>query len=141
MKNQDEIDTTPVVMKNDTRVTFESIELGPGERAEIVLSPDRPLRCPILFMSTTVKHSVVVIEQVMHGRAQIFDKENVTIEQLRFGRPTGLTVTESEPIKIIVANTGTTKTTVGASLVMNEQQQDLTYRLKGDEVVQDKDKE
>jgi len=140
MKNQDEIDTTPVVMKSDTRVTFESIELAPGDRAELVLSPERPLRNPILFMSSTVKNSVIVVEAILHGRTPIFDKEHITIEQLRFGRPTGLTITESEPIKIIVSNTSFVRTTVGASLVMNEQQSDSTYSLKGDQIAGDKDK-
>ena len=140
MKNQDEIDTTPVVMKNDTRVTFESIELAPRDRAELVLSPERPLRSPILFMSSTVTNSVVVVEAILHGRTPIFDREHVTIEQLRFGRPTGLTITESEPIKIIVSNTSFVRTTVGASLVANEQQSDPTYSLKGDQIARDEDK-
>jgi hypothetical protein len=139
MKNQDDIDTAPVVMRGDTRVVFESIDLAPGDRAELVLSPDRPLLNPILFMSSTVKASVVVVEAILHGHMPIFDKEHVTIDQLRFGKATGLTITESEPIKIVVVNTSSARTTVGASLVMNEQQPDATYHLKGDNIVQDKE--
>ena len=139
MKNQDEIDTAPVVMRDDVKVTFESIELAPGERAELVLSPERPLRCPILFMSSTMKGSTITIEQIVHGHAAIFERENLSINQLRFGKATGLTITESEPIKIVIINTSPFKTTVGASLVMNEKSVDSTYSLTGDDIAQDKE--
>lgn len=141
MKDQNDIDTAPVLMKENTQVTFESIELPPGDRAELVLSPERALRCPILFLSSTNKDSTIVIEQIVHGRTAIFDRENITLEQLRFGKATGLTVTESEPIKIIVINTSPFKTTVGASLVTNESVQDTTYRLSGNQIAQDDTKE
>jgi hypothetical protein len=140
MKNQDEVDTAPVLFKDDTRVTFESIELSPGERAELVLIPDRPLRNPILFMSSTQKESDVAIEQVLHGHTAIFVREKLTLDQLRFGKAAGLTVTENEPIKIIVVNVGPFKTTVGASLVANTTSQDSTYRLSGDQLVKDQEK-
>ena len=139
MKNQDDIDTAPVVVRDDLRVTFESVELAPGDRTEIVLSPERPLRFPILFMSSSNKESTVTIEQVIHGRTAIWEREGVTLEQLRYGKATHLMVTESEPIKIIVINTSPCKTTVGASLVMNEQTQDTTYRLSGDQIAKDKE--
>jgi hypothetical protein len=139
MKNQDEIDTAPVVMKDDTRVTFKSIELASGERAELVLSPERPLRCPILFMSSTKKDSTITVEQILHGRTVIFERENVTLDSLRFGKPTYLTITENEPIKIVVVNTSPFQTTIGASLVMNEQSQDSTYHLTGEQLAKDKE--
>ena len=139
MKNQDEIDTAPVVVKDDLRVTFESVELAPGDRAEIVLAPERPLLSPILFMSTTQKESTVTVEQIVHGYTAIFEGENLTLDQLRFGKPTRLTITESEPIKIVIVNTSPFKTTIGASLVANDQSSDTTYRLKGDQIAKDKD--
>jgi hypothetical protein len=139
MKNLDDIDTTPVVVKDDLHVTFESVDLAPGDRAEIVLSPERPLRSPILFMSNSEKGSTVTIEQIVHGRTTIFDREHLTIDQLRYGKPTGLTVTEDEPIKIIVVNVGSSRTTVGASLVINDKSKDTTYLLKGDQLAKDKE--
>ena len=139
MKTQDDIDTAPVVVKDDLHVTFESVELAPGDRAEIVLAPERPLRCPILFMSNCEKTSTVTIEQIVHGCTAIFEREHVTIDQLRYGKPTHLTITEDEPIKVIVVNTSPLKTTVGASLVVNEQSQDTTYRLTGDQIAKDKE--
>jgi hypothetical protein len=119
MQPQDEVDTVPIVLNDATHVTFESIELSPGDRAEIVLSPETALRCPILFLSCTPKEGVIAVEQIIHGRTAIFEKPPTTLDQLRFGKPTGLTVTESEPIKVIVTNTGSVKTTIGASLVAN----------------------
>ena len=141
MKNQNDIDTAPVLMKENTQVTFESIDLPPGDKAELVLSPVRALRCPILFLSSTNKSSTIVVEQIFHGRSAIFEHENLTVEQLRFGKATGLTVTESEPIKIIVINASPFQTTVGASLVTNESVLDSTYRLSGDQIAQDETKE
>lgn len=139
MKNQDEIDTAPVVARDDTRVTFESIDLAPGDKAELVLAPDRPIRNPILFMSNTVKESSVVVEQILHGRTAIFEREHLTIDQLRFGKPTYLMVTESEPIVIVVINNSPLRTTVGASLVTNQQTESTTYSLSGDQITQDKE--
>ena len=51
MKNEDLIDTAPVIMDDKTSVVFESLRLGINERGEIILAPDKPLRCPTLFMS------------------------------------------------------------------------------------------
>ena len=119
MLPQEDVDTVPIMLQDDSHVTFESIELSPGDRAEIVLSPETAFRCPVLFLSSSPKDSTITVEQVIHGRTAIFEKPPATLEQLRFGRPTGLTVTDSEPIKVIVTNTGSVKTTIGASLVAN----------------------
>lgn len=139
MKKQDEIDTAPVVVKDDLNVTFESVELAPGDRAQIILSPEKPLRFPILFMSNTQKESTVSIEQILHGRTAIYEEEHLTVEQLRYGKSTKLMVTESEPIKIVVINTSPLKTTVGASLVANKQADDGSYSLKGNQIIKDKE--
>jgi hypothetical protein len=139
VKKQDDIVTEPVVVKDDLNVTFESVELAPGDRAQLILSPERPLRFPILFMSNAQKESTVAVEQIMHGRTAIFENEHVTLEQLRFGIPTSLMVTESEPIKIVVVNTSPLKTTVGASLVVNEQAENTRYSLKGDQIAKAKE--
>lgn len=119
MLPMDEIETTPILLHDATHVTFESIDLCPGDRAEIVLSPETALRCPVLFLSCTPNDSVITVEQIIHGRTAIFEKSPATLEQLRFGKTTDLTVTESEPIKVIVTNTGSIKSTISASLVAN----------------------
>jgi len=134
MKNQDEIDTNPIVMKDDTKVEFESIDLAPGERAEIILAPKRPLRSPTLFMSSTVKDNQVVVEEVTHSRVPILVSRDQQLDSFRFGHKVDLLITESEPIKIVLVNCGATRTLVGASLIANDQKQDTTYRLKGNEI-------
>lgn len=134
VKKQDEIDTAPVVMKDDTHVTFESIELLPGDRAELVLAPSRPVCRPVLFVSSTQKDSAVVIEQISHGRSAIFEGENLNIENMRFGKQTEFIVTPSEPIIVLVSNPSPLKTTVGASLVTNTPPPETTYRLKRAEI-------
>lgn len=151
MPRQEDIDTAPVIMKDDTHVTFESIELAPGDRAEIVLAPRRPVVAPVLFVSSTQKDSSIVIEQIVHGdraesATQVFGGETpgshgsqtLSLDSLRFGRQLDLIVTENEPIKILVANSGRFKTTVGASLVTNSPEPKTTYQLSGDKIVQDK---
>jgi hypothetical protein len=178
MPRQEDIDTAPVIMKDDTHVTFESIELAPGDRAEIVLAPRRPVVAPVLFVSSTQKDSSIVIEQIVHGdraesATQVFGGETLgsqipgsqtlgsqtlgsqtlgsqtlgsqtlgsqtlSLDSLRFGRQLDLIVTENEPIKILVANSGRFKTTVGASLVTNSPESKTTYQLSGDKIVQDK---
>ena len=138
MPNQDEIDTAPVVMRDDTHVTFESIELSPGDRAELVLSPEKPVRSPVLFVSSTQKDSTVIVEQILHGRTAIFEREGLTLEKLRFGKKVDLTITAEEPIVVVVANPSPLKTTVGASLVTNEPEDDTTYRLTGENIPPDR---
>lgn len=139
MKIQDDIDTAPVIIRDDTKVTFESIELSPGDKAELILAPERPLRYPTLFMSNSVKESTIAIDQILHGRTAIFERENLTLDQLRYGKPTHLTITESEPIIIVVINTSPLRTTVGASLVTNQQSQETTYRLSSEQIAKDKE--
>jgi hypothetical protein len=130
----DDIDTAPIILKDNPRVTHESIDLSPSERAEIVLSPHRAIRSPTLFMLNEGRQSQVIIEQVMHGRALIIQRDR-QIEDFKFGHKLDVVVTDSEPIKIVLINVGSVKTTVGASLVTaNEQKINTTYRLKGSEI-------
>lgn len=116
MENQDDIDTGPTLIRRATDITSDSIEIEPGERAEIVLCPERAMRSPILLMSSSYRNNQVVIEAVLHGRAPIL-REDREVESFRLGRLTDLTVTASEPIKIIIANTSDKGTIVSASLV------------------------
>jgi len=139
MPNQDDIDTAPVILRDDTNVTFESIELAPGDRAEIVLSPKRPVANAVLFVSSTQRDSAVVIEQVLHGGIAIFGEDRLTIEQLKYGKKIDFIVTESEPLAVVVSNPSPLKTTVGASLVTNEPESKTAYQLRDDEIVQDEE--
>lgn len=139
MKTLDEIDTTPTILKDETSVTFESIDLNPGERAEIVLAPMTAVRDSRLFMSNSNKDSTVNIEQVLHGRAAIFLRETMLFESFRYGRKIPMTVSDSEPLKILVVNTSPLRTTVSASLASSEDAPDTTYRLSGDQIAKDKE--
>lgn len=131
----DDVDTAKVLVKNMPFVTFESIVLSPGERGQILLIPDRPVRKPKLFMSNEDASGKIVVEQVFHGRVAITGENNQEAESYRYGRPLDVTVTESEPLKIVVVNCGANRTTVGASLVMNDEPKiDTTYRLKGEDL-------
>ena len=75
MENQDDEDTDPTLIRRATDITSESIEIEPGERAEIVLCPDRAMRSPILLMSSSYRNSRVIVEEVTHGRVPIFRED------------------------------------------------------------------
>lgn len=139
MKNLDEIDTTPTILKDETSVTFECIDLNPGERGEIILAPLKAVRDSRLFVSSSNRESTVNVEHVFHGRVPIFLRENMMFESFRYGRKIPMTVSDSEPLKIVIANTSPFKTTVNASLASSEEAPDTTYRLSGGEIAKDKE--
>ena len=115
MRDEDLIDTAPVIMNEKTSVVFESLELKINERGEIILSPDKALRCPTLFM--TDKGSEILIESIFHGRTEIPRLGRRPISSFKFGRQLDVTVTKDEPIKIVITNNGPEPTSIGASLV------------------------
>jgi hypothetical protein len=115
MRNEDLIDTAPVIMDEKTSVVFESLELKINERGEIILSPDKAQRCPTLFM--TDKGSEILIEEILHGRTALPHLSQLPICAFRFGRQLDVTVTKDEPIKIVIINNGPEPTSIGASLV------------------------
>jgi hypothetical protein len=139
MKTLDEIDTTPTILKDETSVTFESIDLNPGDRAELVLCPMKAVRNSRLFMSSSNKDSTVNVEQVFHGRSAIFTQETLRFDSFRYGRKIPMTVSNSEPLKIIVINSSPLRTTVSASLASSEATSDTTYRLSGGQIAKDKE--
>lgn len=139
MKNLDDTETTPTLLKDEVSVTFESIDLNPGERAELVLCPMKAVRGSRLFMSNSNKDSTVNVEQVFHGRAAIFTQETLRFDSFRYGRKISMTVSDSEPLKIVVVNSSPLRTTVSASLASSEEAPDTTYRLSGDQIAKDKE--
>jgi len=105
-------------MPNDSTVVFESLELGPNERGEIVLAPSEPLRNPTLFAS--VRGGEGQVEEIIHGRGSLCSGP-WGIETFKLGRPLPVTVTAEEPIKIIICNHGQESATFGASLVATKE--------------------
>lgn len=115
MRDEDLIDTAPVILDEKTRVTFESLDLKVAERGEIVLAPDVALRRPTLFMAD--RGSEIMVEAVFHGRTEISRLGQRPMGMYRFGHRLDVTVTRDEPIKIVIVNNGPEPTNVGASLV------------------------
>lgn len=114
--NQDDVKTAPVIMSDKTYVVFESVSLGPGERGEIVLIPDRPMRDPHVYMAEQDCEGVVV-EEVVRGRTVVARDGRWPVEVFRNGHQLDGPVTHDEPLKIVVVNPGVTRVSVGASLV------------------------
>jgi hypothetical protein len=114
--NPDVLRTAPVIMSDKTYVVFESVVLGPGERGEIVLVPDRPMRDPCVFMSERECEGVVV-EEVVMGQTVVAKDGRWPVEVFRNGHKLDGVVTSESPLKVVVANEGSSRTSVGASLV------------------------
>ena len=114
--NPDAVRTAPVIMSDKTYVVFESVVLGPGERGEIVLQPDRPMRDPCVFMSERECEGVVV-EEVLLGRTSVAKDGRWPVEVFRNGHQLDGVVTRETPLKVVVVNAGSSKVSVGASLV------------------------
>lgn len=127
MKDEDQIDTVPVIMTEKTSVVFESLDLEAGERGEIVLLPDKPLRCPTLFVADRNKKGQVVIEAIFHGQAAIARLGQCQVDMYRFGRQLDVVVSREEPIKLVLINSSHHAANIGASLV--DTPRDSTYHL------------
>ena len=132
MKNEDLIDTAPVIMDDKTSVVFESLRLGINERGEIILAPDKPLRCPTLFMSD--RGSEITVESIFHGRTEIPGLGRRPISMFRFGHQLGITVTRDEPLKIVIVNNGPEPTSIGASLVDTPDREESSYHLRKEDL-------
>ena len=128
-RDEDKIVTEPVIMTSKTDVEFGNIELDVNEQGEIVLSPDKPMHCPTIFMSC--QGSEVIVEDIFHGRTAIAKQGRWPVELFRMGHRLDVTVTKDEPIKILIINLGPEHASVGASLVATPPD-DTKYLLKGD---------
>jgi len=128
-RDEDKIVTEPVIMTDRTDVEFGNVELDVNERGEILLSPDKPMRCPTIFMSC--QGSEVIVEDIMHGRIALSRRGPWPVEVFRLGHQLDVMVTRDEPIKILIINLGPEHSSVGASLVATPPE-DNRYSLKGD---------
>ena len=120
MRNQDDIDTSPVIFQRGTRVEFQSTLASPGECVELVLEPSAEMRDPTLFMSLDPRDDQVVVESIACGPITIVAQESAA-ENYRFGRRIEATVSMHEPIKILVSNRGSSGVKIGASLVVSRE--------------------
>jgi hypothetical protein len=131
--DRDKIITEPVIVSDKADVEFGNIELDVNEQGEIVLSPDKPMRRPTIYMSC--QGSEVIVEDIFHGRValakQLGSKGRWPVELFRMGHQLDVVVTKDEPIKILVVNLGPEHASVGASLVATPPD-DSKYSLKGD---------
>ena len=117
MRDEDRIDTEPVIMTGRTAVVFESLDLEPGERGEIVLAPDRPFSRPTLFMADRDRKGRIVIEAIFHGKTAIGRLGQCQADMYRFGRRLDVVASRDEPVKIVIINNNTQPANMGASLV------------------------
>lgn len=129
---QDDIDTAKVVIRDNTRVEFQSAIVMPNQRTQIEIVPEAGMENPVLFMSQEPSHADVVIEQIVVGHfVVIVEPGHVT--DFKFGQPMGETVTPQEPLKIVLRHSYLTTVKVGASLVVSEKAG--TYKIVDSEKI------
>lgn len=112
-------DTPRVVPKDGTRAEYQDADVEPGERAEIVVEPASPMRDPTLYLSTDPEHAAirVEVETVYHGQVAVLTGRD-TADRYRGGIKLHLTVTRTEPVRVLVSSDVAAR--VGVSLVVDE---------------------
>lgn len=136
--DQDDVDTAPIILRDNALSEFGSVLLQPGDAAEIVLEPGEPMRDPVLFTSVNPRDAAVTVERVEHG-GELVVAAHSPVERYKFGLPLRAVVTRERPIKVHVASQDMRVVRVGASLVAGATEKpDGTYRLSGDEITEEK---
>ncbi|HVN30865.1 MAG TPA: hypothetical protein VMT45_02665 [Thermoanaerobaculaceae bacterium] len=112
-------DTPEVVTKDGTRAEYQDADVEPGERAEIVVEPASPMRDPTLYLSTDPRDAAirVEVETVYHGQVAVLSSHD-TADRFRHGMRLHLTVTRTEPVRVVVSSDVPAR--VGVSLVVDE---------------------
>ncbi len=118
-REQDEIDTAKVVLRENTRVEFQSIIVAPNQRTQLEIAPETNMENPILFMSQEPGNVDVTIEQIIVGHFVILVSPG-HVTDFKFGRPLGETVTPRESLKIVLRHSFGAGVKVGASLIVSE---------------------
>ena len=106
-----------VAFDKGTLVIFESLDLGINERGEIILSPDRDMQHPTLFMSD--RGSEIQVESIFHGPTEIPGLGHNPLGIFRLGLRLPITASKDKPIKIVVVNLGPEPSNISASLLCN----------------------
>jgi len=124
-RDEDEIDTARVVLRENTRVEFQSTTLSPRSTVRLVVVPEQSMENPVLFMSQEPADADVLVEQIAVGHFIIVAPGRVS--DYKFGEPLRETVTPQKPLRILLRSEGPLAVKVGASLVTTEKPG--TYRI------------
>ena len=116
MKSQDDIDTVPVLPKEGDLATHQQVELEPGSRMEVEVSPRLPMRAPMLLVAVRTRAAEVSVEQVACGNIVIVD-ETRPASYYKFGQQLGSLVTRDDPIRVLLRCGEGTSARVRVSLV------------------------
>jgi len=118
-REQDDIDTARVVLRENTRVEFQSTMVMPSQRTQLEIVPEAIMENPVLFMSQEPTFADVTVEQIVVGHFMVV-VEPGHVADFKFGRPLQDTVTPRESLKIVLRHSYLTPVKVGASLVVSE---------------------
>ena len=117
--DQDQIDTAPVIMKEDTHVEFASALVLPRCRSVIRLPVTETMRSPSLFASADPRENDVVLEELA-CEDTLLETIETPVESLRFGHKVSATLAEGVVLTARVRNDSDQEVRVGVSLVSAE---------------------
>lgn len=119
--DNENLKTPSVVPKDGTRAAYQDADVSPGDRTEIVVEPDQPMRDPVIYLSTDPKNAAIRIEveAVYHGQVAVLTGRD-SADRYRYGMKLHLTVTRVEPIKVLVSSRYEHSARVGVSLVTDD---------------------
>lgn len=119
MDRQDDISTAKVVVRENTRVEFQSVVIAPGARVELQVEVAEPMVGAMLFLSLDLIGADVIVEQVAIGKFVVVPGP-LPSAAWRYGQPMKEAVAPSEPLRILLVNQDKHAVKVGASLVTTE---------------------
>ncbi len=130
MDNQDEIDTAKVVIRENTRVEFQSVLVAPGTRVELQIDVSETMTKATLYMSLDVPGAEVIVEHVAVGQFVVVGGPEKA-ESWRKGQILNASVSPKDPLKILLVNQDSREVKVGASLVTTEKPGTYSIVKKG----------
>ncbi len=116
VKNPNEVDTTKVIMKEDLRSELQSVELGPGERRELVLAPTEVMTRPVLTMAGPAE---VTVEQIACGHFVVWATPGTVSEYLQ-GQVIDEFVGPDDPLRVLFVNGLAVKVKINVTLSVLE---------------------
>lgn len=111
-----EDDTARIVIAERARSEYQDVRIEPGEQMELVICPSEPMQRPALSM---VGDGDVSVEQVAVGHFVVFTCPG-KVSDYRCGREVPETVSERDPLRILLHNRTDREVRIGASLISIE---------------------
>ena len=115
----DDIDTSKVVIRENTYVEYQSVTISPGARVELQIDLSKPMTGATLYLSLDIPGADVLVEQVAIGNIVVVAEQSYAADWKR-GRILKETASPAEALKILLVSQDSREVKVGASFVATE---------------------